>query len=132
MCIFCKIANSEIPSYKIYEDEDFIAFLDLSQVTKGHTLVVPKKHYDNVFELDNDISTKYMVVINKVSKLLKEKLNVSAINVLNNSGPLAGQTVNHVHFHLIPRYENDEFSITTPEHNVSEETLKQIFKVITE
>ena len=82
MCIFCKIASGEIPCYKIYEDEDFLAFLDLSQATIGHTLVISKKHYSNIFELNED--TKIMEVVIKVAKALKESLEIENINILNN------------------------------------------------
>ena len=109
MCLFCKIANGEINSYKVYEDNDFLAFLDISQQTYGHTLVVPKKHSSNIFELDEETSTKYMTVISKVANILKEKLGINDLNIFQNNGSLAGQTVNHIHFHLVPRYENDGF-----------------------
>lgn len=107
MCVFCKIANGEIPSYKVYEDEEHLAFLDISQATIGHTLVIPKKHYENFFALDEEEAAKLMKVVALVSKKLKAALNFEAFNILNNSGALAGQTVNHVHFHLLPRYTDD-------------------------
>ena len=105
MCIFCKIAKGEIPCYKIYEDNDFLAFLDLSQATKGHTLIIPKKHYDNIFSLDEKIDIMLPVVT--VAKALKKSLKIDNINMINNNGPLAVQTINHFHIHLIPRYDND-------------------------
>ena len=104
MCLFCKIINGEIPCYKVYEDNDFLAFLDISQATVGHTLVIPKKHVTNVFELDDETASKMLIVVKNVANKLKEKLNLSAVNILNNSGSLAGQTVHHLHIHIIPRY----------------------------
>lgn len=109
MCLFCKIANGEINSYKVYEDNDFLAFLDISQQTFGHTLVIPKRHFDNIFQLDESTSTKYMTVIAKVANILKDKLQINDLNIFNNNGELAGQTVNHIHFHLVPRTKDDGF-----------------------
>ena len=107
MCIFCKIINNEIPSYKIYEDEYTLAFLDLSQATKGHTLIVPKKHFANIFETPCEELHHIMNSVKAVTEKLKKSLGVENVNILNNSGTLAGQTVHHLHFHVIPRYEND-------------------------
>lgn len=119
MCLFCKIINNEIPSYKIYEDDDFLAFLDISQATVGHTLIVPKKHCANIFCLDDEIAQKIFVIVKKVSLILKEKLGISDINIINNSGSLAGQTIEHFHIHLIPRYSNDDFVVTQIDHSPS-------------
>ncbi len=108
-CIFCKIANREIKSNIIYEDESAVAFLDISQTTPGHTLVVPKKHFQTIWEIDD---TTFLNCIPMLAKHIKETLGAEGINVVNNSGVIAGQTVNHVHFHIIPRYSiNDEFQI---------------------
>lgn len=121
MCIFCKIVNGEIPAYKVYEDGDVLAFLDISQVTLGHTLVIPKKHVENVFELDeNTASSLYRAVV-KVANKLKKNLNIENLNILNNNGKLAYQSVFHYHIHLLPRYENDSFSINFPTNKLSEE-----------
>ena len=95
MCIFCKIVNGDIPSYKVYEDDNFLAFLDISQATIGHTLVVPKKHYENIFELPEN-SEIFNIVI-KLSKAVKEATHAEGVNILNNNGLAAGQTVNHYH-----------------------------------
>ena len=108
MCIFCMIANHEIPAKVVYEDEKYMAFLDLSQTTKGHTLIIPKVHYKNIFELGDD-SLDIMKVVKKVSTLLKDKLHPIGINIVsNNERPL--QSVEHFHIHLIPRYKNDGVS----------------------
>lgn len=128
MCIFCKIAKGEIPCYKIYEDNDFLAFLDLSQATKGHTLIIPKKHYDNIFSLDEKIDIMRPVIA--VAKALKKCLKIDNINMINNNGPLAGQTINHFHIHLIPRYDNDKVSLNFGENSFTNEELKTLSETI--
>lgn len=106
-CIFCKIANGEISSLTIYEDELFRAILDVSPATKGHTLIVPKDHCNDLFELSKIQATKIMSVAQVVGKQLQEKLNCQGMNIIQNNGSVAGQTVFHYHLHLIPRYESD-------------------------
>ena len=105
MCVFCKIINGEIPSFKIYETEDLVAFLDISQATKGHTLIVPKKHFENLLALDEETLKKISVAQKEVANILSKKLGTSAFNFVNNCGSVAGQSVMHVHFHVIPRYD---------------------------
>lgn len=107
-CVFCKIINNEIPSYKIYEDDDFLAFLDISQVTKGHTLVIPKKHVKDIFEIDEDLMAKTYALVNKLANEICSKLGANGVNLLNNNGAIAGQTVFHYHVHIIPRYDTDD------------------------
>ena len=112
MCIFCMIANHEINSSIIYEDEQVVAFLDLSQVTKGHTLVVPKKHYENVLECDSETLGHVIKVTQMLSKRIMERMKAKGVNILNNGNEVAGQSVMHMHFHIIPRYsENDAIEI---------------------
>ena len=106
-CIFCKIANGEIPSATIYEDEDFRVILDLGPAAKGHSLILPKAHAANLFELPDDIAKKVLIVAKKVGGRLKEGLGCDGLNVLQNNGEAAGQTVFHFHIHMIPRYRND-------------------------
>ena len=113
MCIFCKIINNEIPSYKVYEDEYVLAILDISQVCDGHTLILPKKHYNNFLDADLQTINRCMDVIKFLSDKYKQILNPSGFNILNNTNEIAGQTVFHLHFHLIPRYDkNDEINIS--------------------
>ena len=109
MCIFCKIVNHEIPAKVVLENEKYMAFLDLSQTTFGHTLVVPKKHSKNIFELDED-NLDIMAFVKEVALLLKQKLNPIGINIVNNNERHL-QSVEHFHIHLIPRYEDDNFDI---------------------
>ena len=106
-CIFCKIANGEIPSATLYEDPDFRVILDLNPASKGHALVLPKEHYANVFELPEDLAGKAFVVAKKVASRLSEGLGAIGFNIVQNNGEPAGQTVFHFHIHLIPRYEGD-------------------------
>lgn len=107
MCIFCKIISGEFPSYKIYEDEKTMAFLDIKPVHPGHALVVPKKHYENMENIPEEELTAVILSVKKVGRLLKEKLGVEGYNLTENNDPVAGQEIKHLHFHLIPRYEGD-------------------------
>jgi histidine triad (HIT) family protein len=112
MCIFCKIIDGNIPSSKVYEDENILAILDLSQTTYGHTLVMPKKHYQNILEIPSDELATLMVKVQELAKLITAKLNANGVNILVNTNEAAGQTVMHLHIHIIPRYdENDGISI---------------------
>jgi len=106
-CIFCKIIAGEIPSYKVYEDEWTLAFLDINPVNQGHTLVVPKKHYANIEEADEEMLCRIIKTIKKVGFSLKKNLGVAGYNVLEANDPEAGQSVPHLHFHLVPRIKGD-------------------------
>ncbi|WP_067142068.1 HIT family protein [Oceanivirga salmonicida] len=110
-CIFCKIINNELPLYKIYEDEYTYAFLDISEDIDGHTLVIPKKHYENVLDCDN-IYLRYLIeTVSLVSKHYVKNCNYDGVNILNASGKAAQQSVNHFHIHIIPRLKNDEENV---------------------
>ena len=129
MCVFCEIIAGNIPGSKVYEDDDVRAILDLSQVTRGHTLVMPKKHYANLIEADEETAVKCMKVIHRLSAQLVKNTGASGLNVLNNCGAVAGQSVEHLHFHLIPRYsENDAISIVFNESEKQDlnEVLHQV------
>ena len=120
-CIFCKIANGEIPSTTLYEDEDFRVILDLGPATRGHALLLPKNHFANLFELDDETAQKAILVAKKMAGKMKDALGADGFNLVQYNGEAAGQTVFHFHMHLIPRYENDNAGIlwepgeTTPE-----------------
>ncbi|MBB6454677.1 histidine triad (HIT) family protein [Salirhabdus euzebyi] len=132
-CIFCKIINGEIPSAKVYEDEDVYAFLDISQVTKGHTLVIPKKHVKDVFETPEEIAQSLFARVPKIAKGIKKAYEPKGLNILNNNGQFAGQSVFHVHIHLIPRYsDNDGFGAKWVTHmdDYKPEDLQQIAQEI--
>ena len=112
MCVFCEIVKGNIPSKKIYEDDNTIAILDLSQATYGHTLIIPKKHSSNLLEIDDESYVNAMKVAKKVAEAIKKSFDdVLGFNLLNNCGEVAGQTVNHFHIHIIPRYKNDGIKI---------------------
>jgi len=130
-CIFCKILNGEIPSYKIYEDENVYAFLDITQGTKGHTLIIPKEHIKNVYELSEEVAANIFKTVPKIAKALKISFNPIGINIIsNNEEPL--QSVHHFHIHLIPRYENDGMKLSTINNygKVSEKEFKEITNTI--
>lgn len=110
-CIFCKIANGEIPSATLYEDEDFRVILDISPASKGHALILPKEHYANLYELSDELAAKALVLAKKMIVKMKDILNCDGYNVVQNNGETAGQTVFHFHMHLIPRYEGDQVGI---------------------
>ncbi|WP_066394689.1 HIT family protein [Neobacillus mesonae] len=103
-CIFCKIVNGEIPSSKVFENEHVVAFMDISQVTKGHTLVIPKVHKENLYELTPEIAKNIFEVVPTIANALKTEFELVGLNLVNNNGEKAGQTVFHFHVHLIPRY----------------------------
>ena len=125
MCIFCAIAAHEIPSKIVYEDDKFIAFLDLTQTTIGHTLVVPKRHSKCIFDLNDEDAKEIMLVVKKVANKLKASLNPIGLNVVNNNEkPL--QSVDHFHIHLIPRYENDGQHILWKPTEPTAEELKDL------
>ena len=107
-CIFCKLANGQIPTNSIYEDDDFNVILDASPATKGHALILPKEHYANIIEIDEEILGKAAKLAKKIMIKEKDNLKCDGYNLLQNNGEVAGQTVFHFHMHLIPRYESDE------------------------
>ncbi|BDR58508.1 HIT family protein [Xylocopilactobacillus apicola] len=108
-CIFCKIINGDVPSYKVYEDEFVYSFLDLSQTTLGHTLLIPKKHVKDVFEYDEKLAEAVFGRVPLVANALKQALpDLQGLNIINNNGELAGQSVFHSHIHFIPRYTNSD------------------------
>ncbi|EHJ51941.1 HIT family protein [Streptococcus macacae] len=123
-CIFCKIVAGEIPASKIYEDSEVIAFLDISQATKGHTLVVPKKHVRNVLEMSEEMASQLFSPIPKIARALKKVTSASGLNIINNNETIAGQTVFHAHIHLLPRYnKEDGLAIHFTEHDPNFEEL---------
>lgn len=107
-CLFCKIVAGEIPASKVYEDEQILAFLDISQATPGHTLVIPKEHYRNIFDLDPQVAQALFGQVPGLARRLKQALGAKGINVINNSEKVAGQTVFHTHIHLLPRFGQED------------------------
>ena len=125
-CIFCKLANGDIPTNTIYEDADFRVILDASPATKGHALILPKQHYANMFEIDDEVLAKAAKLAKKVITHEKEVLGCDGYNVLQNNGEAAGQTVFHFHMHLIPRYKEDGQKIGWNPGSPSQEELEEI------
>ena len=110
-CIFCKIANGEIPSATIYEDEDFRAILDLGPASKGHALLLPKEHYADLFALPDETAEKVLPAAKKIVSRMKDVLGCDGYNLVQNNGECAGQTVFHFHMHMIPRYKDDKVGL---------------------
>jgi histidine triad (HIT) family protein len=129
-CVFCKIAAGEIPSKTVYEDEKFRAILDISPASKGHAIILPKNHADNIYELPDEDASEIFVVAKKLAKGMKEALHCEGINVLQNNGELAGQTVFHLHVHVIPRYKEDKIVFSWQHGEPSDEELKSLAEAI--
>lgn len=132
-CIFCKIANGEIPSNTIYEDEDFRVILDANPCSKGHALILPKQHYANVYELDDEIAAKVFPLAKKLATKMTDRLGADGFNILQNNGEVAGQTVFHFHMHLIPRYNdapNNDGMLSWKAAGLSEDEIKAICNTI--
>lgn len=132
--IFSKIISGEITSFKIYENDYVYAFLDISQVTKGHTLLVPKKVSANIFETDEETMKHIGVALPKVANAIKAAFNPDGLNIIQNNGEFADQSVFHLHFHLIPRYENDidgfGYKWETHEDTINDDAKKEIAEQI--
>lgn len=129
-CIFCKIANGEIPSTTLYEDEDFRVILDLGPATRGHALLLPKNHFANLFELDDETAQKAILVAKKMAGKMKDALGADGFNLVQNNGEAAGQTVFHFHMHLIPRYQGDTVGITWTPGELSDQDKEEILSKV--
>ena len=127
-CIFCKIANGEIPSATLYEDEDFRVILDLGPASKGHDLILPKAHAANIYEISDDMAAKAMILAKKMATKMTEALKCDGFNIVQNNGEPAGQTVFHFHMHLIPRYEGDQVGITWKPGTLTDEVKNEILE----
>ena len=131
-CIFCKLANGEIPTNALYEDDIVKVIFDASPAAKGHVLILPKEHFDNIYELDDDTAAHVFKVAAKISKAYKKALDFDGLNIVQNNGEVAGQTVFHFHMHLIPRYKgdkNDDILKYTP-LELSDDEMKEILDMI--
>ncbi len=132
-CIFCQIAAGKIPSYKVYEDEKTLAFLDIAPVNYGHTLVIPKKHYVNLEEINAEELAAVIKTVKKVGQALKQGLGIEGYNVQLNNDPVAGQIIPHLHFHLIPRQAGDGLKLWPQGRygdGEAEQTLAKIKKAL--
>lgn len=131
-CIFCKIANGEIPSATLYEDEEFRVILDLGPATKGHALILPKEHYANLYEIPEETAGKSIILAKKMLTRMKKALNCDGFNVLQNNEEPAGQTVFHYHMHLIPRYEGDNAFPMWNAGELTDEVRDEVLKKVKE
>ena len=131
-CIFCKIAAGDIPSATIYEDSDFRVILDIEPASKGHALVLPKDHYANLYEVPEELASKALIVAKKVIEKMTDIVGCDGYNVLQNNGEVAGQTVFHFHMHLIPRYKDDDVTITWKHGELKDEWKKEVVSKMNE
>lgn len=129
-CIFCKIANGEIPAAALYEDQDFCVILDLNPAASGHALILPKYHYQDVCDLDEAVGAKVLPLAGKIGSAMKRALGCDGFNLVQNNGTAAGQTVNHFHMHIIPRYEGGPAMVTWEPGSVSAEELGKIVDAV--
>lgn len=127
-CIFCKIANGEIPSATIYEDDDFRVILDLGPASKGHALILPKVHAANIYEISDEMAAKAMILAKKMAAKMTDALKCDGFNIVQNNGEPAGQTVFHFHMHLIPRYKGDKVGITWEPGTLTDEVKKEVLE----
>ena len=127
-CIFCKIANGEIPAATIYEDEEFRVILDLGPATRGHALIFPKTHAANIYEMPDELVGKAMILAKKMAARMTQALGCDGFNVVQNNGEAAGQTVFHFHMHLIPRYEKDGAMVSWKPGKLTDETREELLE----
>ena len=132
VCIFCKLANGEIPTNAIYEDDNFKVILDMSPATRGHALILPKQHAANIYELSEETAGEVFKLAKKMATVMTEKLGCDGFNIVQNNGETAGQTVFHFHMHLIPRYKDDNQRIGWKPMESSKEDLEAITKLFQE
>ena len=129
-CIFCKIAAGEIPSATLYEDDDFRVILDLGPASKGHALILPKNHYRNLYDIDDEVASKAILLAKKMITKLTDVLNCDGYNIVQNNEEAAGQTVFHFHIHLIPRNNEDHVGVTWTPGKLTEEDKNEILEKI--
>lgn len=126
-CVFCAIVRGKVPSVKVFEDENMIAFMDYKPITKGHILIAPKKHVELLTELDDGLAAEMIVVAKRLGKALKKsRLNCHAVNYIMSDGAEAGQRIFHAHMHVIPRYRGDGFGLRMPERDEDETDVKKL------
>jgi histidine triad (HIT) family protein len=130
-CIFCKIVKNEIPSSRVYEDEQVVAFLDIAPVNIGHLLVIPKKHFKDIHETPEDLVARMMQAVKKISTALRVSLPCDGVNVAMNNEGAAGQVVFHAHIHVIPRFKNDGFELWHGKRKYEEGEMQEVVKKIT-
>lgn len=129
-CIFCKLANGDIPTATLYEDEDFRVILDASPASKGHALIIPKEHYADIYELSDELASKVLVLAKKMITKLTDILGCDGYNIVQNNKEAAGQTVFHFHLHMIPRYKDDGVGIGWKMGELTEEEKEELLSKI--
>lgn len=129
-CIFCKLANGDIPTATVYEDDDFRVILDASPASKGHALIIPKEHYRNLYDIDDELAAKVMPLAKKVVNVLRDELDCDGYNVVQNNEEAAGQTVFHFHVHLIPRHKDDGVGLTWKMGELTDEDKEDVLSRI--
>ena len=129
-CIFCKIANGEIPAATVSEDSICRVILDVNPANKGHALIIPKEHFDNIYSMDAETAAKIFTIATEVAKAQKAELNPDGLNILQNNGEAAGQTVFHFHMHLVPRYIKDNVTMTWVPGKADTEELSTLSKAL--
>lgn len=129
-CLFCKIAHGDIPSATIYENSEFRVIMDVSPASRGHALIIPKEHFKDIFDIDAVTAGKLFSLATEVARAMKSVLNCSGMNIVQNNGLIAGQTVFHFHLHLIPRYEGDGVNLGWPQHEADLEENQRLAKEI--
>ena len=130
-CLFCKIVTGDVPSSKVYEDDDLLAFLDIFPIVKGHTIVVPKDHYSNFLDFPDDRIEKFFTILKQLTLKIKTNLKADGINILQNNFSAAGQIIYHMHFHIIPRWEDDgAVKLQHSRVQATNEDLQEILKRI--
>lgn len=125
-CIFCKLANGEIPTYTVYEDENFRVILDVAPASKGHCLILPKTHAENLFEMPDELLGKAHILSKKIATAVKKAVDAQGVNILQNSGAAAGQSVMHYHVHVVPRHTDDKIQLNKCGEGLSDEEFAQI------
>ena len=129
-CIFCKIANGVIPAAALYEDEDFCVILDQGPASRGHALILPKEHYQDVCELEEAIGAKVLPLAGRIGRAMKKGLGCAGFNLVQNNGEAAGQTVMHFHMHIIPRYQDGPEMVEWHHGTVSADELGKIVEAV--
>ncbi len=125
-CLFCKIIRGEIPSKKVYEDNNTLAILDINPASEGHVLVMPKKHSETIFEANEEDLKATIATTKKVANKIKSELSPEGLNVIQNNGEVAGQVIAHIHFHVLPRYKDDKIMIGFPRNQTDETQLNDV------
>jgi histidine triad (HIT) family protein len=129
-CIFCKVLGGDLPSERIYEDEHTVAVMDINPWTRGHAVVIPRKHAENLFEIEDDELEHVAVAAKRVATAMRDRLDCDGVNLLQSNGAAAWQTIFHLHFHVIPRYEDDPLELPTRPKQASPEELAEVAREI--